>query len=107
MATRSPEGSSNRKRKQAHPVPDTDSLSMDDRGTRPYRTSHSETPHAENPESPGIPDPEEGNHIGDPVQPGRETIRATDACLSDVPDEATASSDAPTIIRDLPQRRHH
>jgi hypothetical protein len=98
MATRPPVGSGTRERKRARPVPDTDSLAMDDRGTRPYRNAQSD-----NPAAPDIPDPENGNHIGDPIKP-EETIRATENSTAELPeDEVEAPSDAPTIIRDANQ----
>ena len=70
-----------------NPVPDPDSLAMDDRGTRPYRSRR---------RHPGEhPTPDDGNYIGDPDKP-EENIRAQEDEL----DAPLPASDAPTIIRD-------
>jgi len=118
MATRPSEGP--RERKRAQPVPDTDSLATDDRGTRPYRDPqpdehdrfHESLPGDEIEQPPEHPD--DGNYIGDPIKPD-DTIRASDAPDSDVPDVPAdllddwtpAPSDAPTIIRDINRRSDH
>jgi hypothetical protein len=73
--------------KYAQPVPDPDSLAMDDRGTRPYRY-----PGECYPRERRVPD---DNYIGDPNKPG-ENIRAGDTA-SEGP---LPASDAPTLIRD-------
>ena len=72
------------------PIPDPDSLEMDDRGTRIYRGRTGE--HVAR----GAPD--DGNYIGDPIKPD-DTIRATDE--DDPGEEWLPASDAPTIIRDV------
>jgi hypothetical protein len=75
-----------------NPIPDPDSLAMDDRGTRPYRsTGHHRGERR-------VPD--DGNYIGDPNKP-EEDIRADDD--EGIEGEAPLpASDAPTIIRDAP-----
>jgi hypothetical protein len=67
------------------PIPDPDSLEMDDRGTRPYRSRR------RHPGEHAAPD--DGNYIGDPNKP-EENIRADEA------EDPLPASDAPTLIRD-------
>lgn len=75
------------------PMPDPDSLEMDDRGTRIYRGDKGQ-PMRRSRTHDGRDD---GNYIGDP--PNRDdTIRADD----EYPEEEwLPASDAPTIIRDV------
>jgi hypothetical protein len=113
MATRPPR-TSDPERKRARPVPDPDSLAMDDRGTRPFRPARVDQPKASGRPSPldeAMPDPDpDGNYIGDPVKP-KETIRADEAAPDlpehDSPEDELAPSDAPTLIRDVPPRARH
>lgn len=98
MSHRTPPGASEHERKHARPIPDPDSLAMDDRGTRTYRA---DPHHSDRPEQ--VPDPDgDGNYIGDPIK-REDAIRADD---EGQPDEWTpAPSDAPTIIRDVNRRQ--
>jgi hypothetical protein len=74
------------------PMPDPDSLEMDDRGTRIYRGDTGE--HVRR----GIHGRDDGNYIGDPINPD-DSIRAEDEVAEE---EWLPASDAPTIIRDVP-----
>jgi hypothetical protein len=80
------------------PMPDPDSLEMDDRGTRIYRGPGGDYVTGE-PVRRGIPQDgrDDGNYIGDPIEPD-DTIRADDEYPQE---EWLPASDAPTIIRDL------
>jgi hypothetical protein len=103
MSNRTPPGQ--HERQHAHPVPDPDSLAMDDRGTRTYRGNHG----SDRPEQ--VPDPDgDGNYIGDPIK-REDTIRADDGFRDDglyddlIEDWTPAASDAPTIIRDVNRKQ--
>lgn len=103
MPNRTPQQERDGERMLARPVPDPDSLAMDDRGTRTYQTSRRHE--SDQPEEHGLDD--DGNYIGDPIKP-KETTRADDLHANDLDDDELpherAPSDAPTIIRDVNRR---
>ena len=75
------------------PMPDPDSLEMDDRGTRIYRGDMDEHVRRDIPNH----GRDDGNYIGDPIR-SDDAIRADD----EFPEEEwLPASDAPTIIRDV------
>lgn len=79
MATRSPARGKHRERARAHPVPDPDSLAMDDRGTRPFRQAQS-----------------------DPTIVPPDQLDNSPLSMDDAP--TVTLEDAPTIIREVPRR---
>ena len=80
MATQ-PSTRQHRERRRAHPVPDPDSLAMDDRGTRTFRTAQS-----------------------DPTIVPPDQLDNSPLILEDAP--TVNIEDAPTIIREVPRRAH-
>ena len=101
MATRPFADGTPGERKRARPVPDPDSLAMDDRGTRPFRNAHPDDP----------PPPADVVTPGTWEDPGKlidDPLKANEIAQAEADEQPEGKSiqDAPTIIRDVPRRGH-